>query len=47
VPLVDMIRYTQIGAGASWIGEYGDPADPKARAYILKYSPYQNVKKRA
>jgi len=44
VPLVDMIRFTQIGAGASWIGEYGDPADAPARAWILKYSPYQNVK---
>jgi prolyl oligopeptidase len=43
VPLIDMIRYTQIGAGASWIAEYGDPADAKARAWILKYSPYQNV----
>jgi prolyl oligopeptidase len=44
VPLVDMIRYTHIGAGASWAAEYGDPADPKARAWIMKYSPYQNVK---
>jgi prolyl oligopeptidase len=44
VPLIDMIRYTQIGAGASWAGEYGDPADPKAREWIVKYSPYQNVK---
>ncbi len=44
VPLIDMIRYTQIGAGASWIAEYGDPADPQARAWILKYSPYQNVR---
>ncbi|MGD0143111.1 MAG: prolyl oligopeptidase family serine peptidase, partial [Rhizomicrobium sp.] len=44
VPLIDMIRYTEIGAGASWIAEYGDPADPKAREWILKYSPYQNVK---
>jgi prolyl oligopeptidase len=44
VPLIDMIRYTQIGAGQSWAGEYGDPKDPKARAWILKYSPYQNVK---
>ncbi len=44
VPLIDMIRYTQIGAGQSWADEYGDPADPAARAYILKYSPYQNVK---
>jgi prolyl oligopeptidase len=43
VPLIDMIRYTQIGAGASWAAEYGDPADPKARAWIEKYSPYQNV----
>ena len=43
VPLVDMIAYTHIGAGASWIAEYGDPADPKMREAILKYSPYQNV----
>jgi len=43
-PLVDMLRYTQFGAGASWVDEYGDPADPKMRAYIAKYSAYQNVK---
>jgi prolyl oligopeptidase len=45
VPLIDMIAYTHIGAGASWIGEYGDPADAKMRDYILTYSPYQNVKR--
>jgi len=44
VPLIDMLRYTQIGAGASWAAEYGDPADPKAREWISKYSPYQNVR---
>ncbi|HEX4270615.1 MAG TPA: prolyl oligopeptidase family serine peptidase [Rhizomicrobium sp.] len=44
VPLIDMIAYTHIGAGASWIGEYGDPAVPAERDYILTYSPYQNVK---
>jgi prolyl oligopeptidase len=43
VPLIDMIAYTHIGAGASWEAEYGDPADPKMRDYILTYSPYQNV----
>ncbi len=43
VPLIDMLGYTGIGAGASWEGEYGDPADPKMRAAIEKYSPYQNV----
>jgi prolyl oligopeptidase len=44
VPLTDMLRYTHIGAGASWAAEYGDPADPKMRDAILKYSPYQNVR---
>ncbi|HXZ60580.1 MAG TPA: prolyl oligopeptidase family serine peptidase [Steroidobacteraceae bacterium] len=45
VPLIDMIRYTHIGAGASWEAEYGDPDKPADRAWILKYSPYQNVSK--
>jgi prolyl oligopeptidase len=44
VPLLDMLRYTHIGAGASWIAEYGDPQDPKMAAAISRYSPYQNVK---
>ncbi len=44
VPLFDMIRYTHIAAGASWVGEYGDPAIPEQRAYIEKYSPYQAIK---
>lgn len=43
-PLLDMIRYTYLPAGASWIGEYGDPAIPAERAWIEKYSPYQNLK---
>jgi prolyl oligopeptidase len=45
VPLLDMIRYMQIGAGASWEGEYGDPSVPAERAAIMAYSPYQNVKR--
>jgi prolyl oligopeptidase len=44
VPLLDMIRYTKLLAGASWAAEYGDPEDPKMRSVIEKYSPYQNVK---
>jgi len=43
-PLVDMLRYTRFGAGASWVEEYGDPDKPQDRAYIEKYSAYQNVK---
>jgi prolyl oligopeptidase len=45
VPLIDMIRYVHIGAGASWEAEYGDPEKPADRAWIMKYSPYQNVRK--
>lgn len=41
VPLFDMIGYTHIGAGASWMGEYGDPAVPAERAVLDSYSPYQ------
>ena len=44
VPLLDMIRYTKLGAGPSWIAEYGDPEIPDQRANLLTYSPYQNVK---
>jgi prolyl oligopeptidase len=44
VPLFDMIRYSQIGAGASWVGEYGDPAIPSERLVIAKYDPYSNLK---
>jgi prolyl oligopeptidase len=44
VPLLDMLRFNKLGAGASWVGEYGSPDIPEERAAILKYSPYQNVK---
>ncbi len=43
VPLLDMMRYTLLPPGASWIAEYGDPAIPEQAAYISAYSPYQNV----
>ncbi|MCE9523652.1 MAG: prolyl oligopeptidase family serine peptidase [Alphaproteobacteria bacterium] len=44
VPLTDMLRYTHMSAGASWVSEYGDPADPRMRAIIARWSPYQNLK---
>ncbi len=44
VPLLDMKRYSKLLAGASWMGEYGDP-DTKDWEFIKKYSPYQNLKK--
>ena len=44
VPLLDMRRYHQLLAGASWVAEYGDPDDPDDWAFIKEYSPYQNVR---
>ncbi len=44
VPLLDMLRYHKLLAGASWIGEYGNPDIPEERAFIARYSPYQNVR---
>ncbi len=29
VPLLDMLRYEQIQAGASWVGEYGSVSVPR------------------
>ncbi|OFZ17314.1 MAG: hypothetical protein A2X86_02350 [Bdellovibrionales bacterium GWA2_49_15] len=48
VPLLDMLRYHHLLAGASWMAEYGnpdDPADAQAILAIRRYSPYQNVKR--
>lgn len=45
VPLLDMKRYNKLLAGASWMGEYGNPDIAEEWAYIKKYSPYQNLKK--
>ena len=43
VPLLDMRRYHELLAGASWIGEYGDPDDPAQWEAIGRYSPYHNL----
>jgi len=43
VPLLDMMRFHELLAGASWMAEYGDPREPSERSYLLPFSPYQNV----
>ena len=43
-PLLDMKRYSQLLAGASWMEEYGDPNVPAEWEAIGRYSPYHNVK---
>lgn len=42
-PLTDMKRYSHLLAGASWMGEYGDPDVPADWAFISRYSPLQKL----
>ncbi len=44
VPLLDMRRFNRLLAGASWMGEYGNPDDPDEWAYLQRYSPYHNLR---
>ncbi|MGH7655981.1 MAG: prolyl oligopeptidase family serine peptidase [Gemmatimonadaceae bacterium] len=44
VPLLDMLRYEQIEAGASWVGEYGSVSVPAERKFLASISPYNNVR---
>jgi len=46
-PLLDMIRYHQFMVARFWVPEYGSSEDPEQFKYILKYSPYHNVKEGA
>jgi prolyl oligopeptidase len=43
-PLLDMLRYQMFEMGRTWTTEYGSAESAKDYPYILKYSPYQNVK---
>ena len=44
VPLLDMLRFEQIEAGASWVGEYGSVSVPEERAFLAGISPYNQLK---
>jgi len=45
VPLLDMLRFEKIAAGASWVGEYGSVQIPEQRAFLAKISPYANLRR--
>jgi prolyl oligopeptidase len=45
VPLLDMLRYHKLLAGASWVGEYGNPDDPEEAKFLRRYSAYHNMSK--
>jgi prolyl oligopeptidase len=44
-PLLDMLRYQNFLVGRWWTAEYGSAEKEDQFPYLLKYSPYQNVKK--
>ncbi len=44
-PLLDMTRFQRFLVGKWWTTEYGSAEDPEQFKYLVKYSPYQNVKK--
>lgn len=41
VPLLDMYRYHKLLAGASWMGEFGNPEQDWE--FLQQYSPYHNI----
>ena len=43
-PLLDMIRFQNFLVGKWWTAEYGSADNAEQFPYLLKYSPYQNVK---
>jgi prolyl oligopeptidase len=45
VPLLDMLRFEQIQAGASWVGEYGSVSVPEERTFLASISPYHNIRR--
>jgi len=44
VPLLDMLRYHKLLAGASWMAEYGDPDNPEEEPFLRRISPYHNLR---
>jgi prolyl oligopeptidase len=43
VPLLDMLRFENIAAGTSWVGEYGSVSIPAQAAFLAGISPYANI----
>lgn len=43
VPLLDMLHYTRLSAGHSWIAEYGDPEVPADAEFLREMSPLHRL----
>ena len=44
IPLLDMLSFEHLSAGASWVGEYGSVSVPEERAFLASISPYNQLK---
>jgi prolyl oligopeptidase len=44
VPLLDMLAFEHLSAGASWVGEYGSASVPEERKFLASISPYNQLK---
>ena len=44
VPLLDMLGFEHLSAGASWVGEYGSVSVPQERAFLASISPYNQLR---
>jgi prolyl oligopeptidase len=44
IPLLDMLGFEHLSAGASWVGEYGSVSVPEERAFLASISPYNQLK---
>ena len=44
VPLLDMVRYHKFRIARYWIPEYGDPDKTDDFNWLLRYSPYHNIR---
>lgn len=44
VGVMDMLRYDRFTGGRAWVTEYGSSSDAAQFAFLIKYSPLQNMK---
>ncbi len=47
VPLLDMLGFEHLAAGASWVDEYGSASVPAERKFLASISPYNQLRKDA
>lgn len=45
LPVLDMMKFHRLSVGSFWVNEYGNPDLPEDKQYLLKYSPYHNIRK--